>query len=141
MKFAPGWQCLPLLLTSLLLLVHSSIADDVIGCGGFIKASRVLDFSKINVQLYSKAGSRVSGNLRPNAYEPEVMAKLRRMVAGSQMYLNHGANKFEPVGKAVDVVSVGWAYGPTLADLDNDGFLDIYAPTGFISRTRDKPDG
>ena len=91
--------------------------------------------------MYSKAGSRVIGNLRPNAYEPEVMAKLRRMVAGSQMYLNHGANKFEPVGKAVDVVSVGWAYGPTLADLDNDGFLDIYAPTGFISRTRDKPDG
>ena len=26
-------------------------------------------------------------------------------------------------------------------DFDNDGFLDIHATTGFISRTRDKPDG
>ena len=34
-----------------------SCDNDVIGCGGFIKASRVLDFSRINVQLYSKAGS------------------------------------------------------------------------------------
>ena len=91
--------------------------------------------------MYSKAGSRVIGNLRPNAYNDEVMAKLRRMVAGSQLYQNLGSDKFEPIGKAVDVVSVGWAYGPTLADLDNDGHLDIYAPCGFISRTREKPDG
>jgi hypothetical protein len=91
--------------------------------------------------MYSKAGSRVIGNLRPDAYNGEVMAKLRRMVAGSQLYRNLGSDKFDPVGKAVDVVSVGWAYGPTLADLDNDGHLDIYAPCGFISRTREKPDG
>ena len=44
---------------ALLLLFYVSLsgADDVIGCGGFIKASRVLDFSRINVQLFSKAGS------------------------------------------------------------------------------------
>ena len=36
---------------------QTSCDNDVIGCGGFIKASRVLDFSRINVQLYSKAGS------------------------------------------------------------------------------------
>lgn len=91
--------------------------------------------------MYSKAGSRVIGNLRRDAYEPEVMAKLLRMVAGSQLYQNVGNETFRPIGKAVDVVAVGWAYGPTLADLDNDGFLDIHAPCGFISRTRDKPDG
>jgi len=91
--------------------------------------------------MYSKAGSRVIGNLRKNAYQGEVMAKLRRMVAGSQLYRNLGDDNFEPIGKAMDVVDVGWAYGPTLGDLDNDGFLDIHAPCGFISRTRDKPDG
>jgi len=91
--------------------------------------------------MYSKSGSRVIGNLRPDAYDATTMRKLQRMVAGSQLYRNLGGMKFEPVGKKFDVVAVGWAYGPTLTDLDNDGFLDIHATTGFISRTREKPDG
>jgi hypothetical protein len=91
--------------------------------------------------MYSKSGSRVIGNLRPDAYDSTTMQKLKRMVAGSQLYRNLGGTKFAPVGKKMDVVAVGWAYGPALTDLDNDGFLDIHATTGFISRTRDKPDG
>ncbi len=91
--------------------------------------------------MYSKSGSRVIGNLRPDAYDATTMRKLQRMVAGSQLYRNNGSLRFEPTGKQLDVVAVGWAYGPTLADLNNDGFLDIHATTGFISRTRDKPDG
>jgi hypothetical protein len=39
------------------------------------------------------------------------------------------------------LASVGWAYGAALADLDGDGFLDVYATAGYISRDRDKPDG
>ena len=34
--------------------------------------------------------------------------------------------------------------GPTarrMADLDNDGWLDIYATCGFISQDRNEPDG
>ena len=58
-----------------------------------------------------------------------------------QLYQNNGNLEFQPVGKQYDVIGIGWAYAPTLADLDNDGFLDIHATTGFISRTRDKPDG
>ena len=91
--------------------------------------------------MYSKSGSRVIGNLKRDAYDPTTMRKLERMVAGSQLYRNLGDLKFEPIGKKLDVVAVGWAYGPALVDLDNDGYLDIYATTGFISRTRDKPDG
>ncbi len=34
----------------------------------------------------------------------------------------------------------GWAYGPNFVDLDNDGWLDIYAPAGFLSYTRGEPD-
>jgi hypothetical protein len=91
--------------------------------------------------MYSKSGNRVIGNLKRDAYKPETMAKLKRMVAGSQLYRNQGGLKFEPVGKAYDVYGIGWAYAPTLTDLDNDGFLDLHATTGFMSRTRDKPDG
>ena len=91
--------------------------------------------------MYSKSGSRVIGNLLKDAYDEEVMKKLKRMVAGSQLYQNNGDLNFSPVGKKYDVIGIGWAYAPTLTDLDNDGFLDIHATTGFISRTRDKPDG
>ena len=91
--------------------------------------------------MYSKSGKRVIGNLKKDAYKEEVMLKLKRMVAGSQMYRNLGDLKFDPVGKKLDLVGIGWAYAPAMTDLDNDGFLDIHATSGFMSRTRDKPDG
>jgi hypothetical protein len=91
--------------------------------------------------MYSKAGARVIGNMRPGAYPPETMAKLRRFVAGSQLHLNRGNFRFEQVGEKVQVNAVGWAYGTVLADLDNDGWLDIFGAAGFMSRDRAKPDG
>jgi len=91
--------------------------------------------------MYSKAGTRVIGNLRPDAYAPEVMSALRRFVTGSQLWRNRGDLSFEAVGEAWRVHAVGWAYGPALVDLNNDGFLDIYATAGFISQDRDEPDG
>jgi hypothetical protein len=91
--------------------------------------------------MYSKAGSRVIGNLAPDAYPPDVLEKMRRFVAGSQLHLNKGGLKFEQVGKQMQVAGVGWAYGTCLADLDNDGWLDIYATAGFVSKNRDDPDG
>ena len=91
--------------------------------------------------MYSKSGNRVMANLRPDAYPELVMQELRGMVAGSQLYHNAGDLKFEPVGSKYGVRGVGWAYGPAMVDLDNDGWLDIYATAGFVSRFRDKPDG
>jgi hypothetical protein len=91
--------------------------------------------------MYSKAGSRIMGNLRPDAYPPEVMAKMRRFVAGSQLHRNLGNLGFDQLGERHQVNGVGWAYGAVLADLDNDGWLDIYATAGYMSVARDKPDG
>jgi hypothetical protein len=91
--------------------------------------------------MYSKAGNRVIANLRPDAYTPDVMARLRSLVAGSQLYLNRGGLRFEPVASKYQLAGVGWAYGPALIDLDNDGWLDIYATCGYVSKTRNEPDG
>lgn len=91
--------------------------------------------------MYSKAGTRIIGNLRPDTYAPDVMARLRSLVAGSQLYLNRGNLAFEPVGRKYQVSAVGWSYGPALVDLDNDGWLDLYATCGYVSRTRNEPDG
>jgi hypothetical protein len=91
--------------------------------------------------MYSKAGTRVIGNLAPDAFPPEILEKMRRFVAGSQLHLNRGGLKFEQAGIQRQVAAVGWAYGAALADLDNDGYLDIYGTAGFVSRDRNEPDG
>jgi hypothetical protein len=91
--------------------------------------------------MYSKAGTRVISNIPPGVYPDEMMATIRRFVAGSQLHLNRGGLKFEQAGTALKVNSVGWAYGPALADLDNDGWLDVFGTAGHMSRDRDKPDG
>ena len=91
--------------------------------------------------MYSKAGNRIIGNLRPDTYSPDVMARLRSLVAGSQLYLNRGGNRFEAVGPKYQVSAIGWAYGPALVDLDNDGWLDLYATCGYVSKSRNEPDG
>jgi HEAT repeats/FG-GAP-like repeat len=91
--------------------------------------------------MYSKAGTRVIGNLAADAYAPDVLEKMRRFVAGSQLHLNRGGLKFEQAGVKRQVAAVGWAYGTALADLDNDGWLDVYATAGYLSQDRNKPDG
>jgi hypothetical protein len=91
--------------------------------------------------MYSKAGKRVIGNLRSDAYPEPIMAKLRTFVAGSQLHRNRGGLTFERKGQEWQVNDCGWAYGAALIDLDNDGWLDIYATAGFLSKDRTKPDG
>jgi hypothetical protein len=91
--------------------------------------------------MYSKAGTRVIGNLASDAFAPPVLEKMRRFVAGSQLHLNKGNLQFDQVGKKMQVAAVGWSYGPILADFDNDGWLDIYATAGYVSRNPNEPDG
>jgi hypothetical protein len=91
--------------------------------------------------MYSKAGSRVIDNVQPGSYPEEIMDIMRHFVKGSQLWKNRGGLKFEPVGQKRQIAAVGWAYGPALVDLDNDGFLDLFATAGFVSQSRTEPDG
>ena len=91
--------------------------------------------------MYSKAGERVVANLPPDVYAPDVDSQLRDFVAGSDLYRNTSGKGFQRIGRTAGVADVGWAYGPAYVDLDNDGRLDLYAPCGFQSVTRKRPDG
>ena len=91
--------------------------------------------------MYSKAGRRIMENLAPDSYSPEIFTKMKRFVTGSEMYRNAGNLKFERIGKALRVHAVGWAYGASLVDLDNDGYLDLYGTAGFVSVNKEEPDG
>ena len=91
--------------------------------------------------MYSKAGNRVIDNLPPGHYDDEIMRKLRRMVAGSELYVNRGDLSFEVVADRMQISKIGWGWGAALVDLDNDGWLDLYSTAGFISVDKNKPDG
>lgn len=91
--------------------------------------------------MFSKAGRRVMENLSPGTYPPEIFAKMKRFVTGSEMYRNAGDLKFERIGKSLRAHAVGWAYGAAFLDLDNDGFLDLYGTAGFVSVNKEEPDG
>jgi hypothetical protein len=91
--------------------------------------------------MYSKAGRRIMENLTPGTYPPEIFTKIKRFVTGSELYHNRGGLQFDRVGKAMRVHAVGWAYGATFVDLDNDGFLDLYGTAGFASVNKEEPDG
>src|SRR5262249_38733593 len=119
----------------------------------------------------------VIGNLRPDAYPANIVAKMRTFVAGSQLHRNLGVRSqesglrgqdsgvrtqesgvskgggtltpdscfltpcFEQKAKHWQVNDAGWAYGAALVDLDNDGWLDLHATAGYISKSRSEPDG
>lgn len=91
--------------------------------------------------MYSKAGRRIMENLPANSYPPAVFSKMKRFVTGSELYRNSGGLNFERAGKKLDIHAVGWAYAATFIDLDNDGFLDLYATAGFVSAGKEEPDG
>jgi hypothetical protein len=91
--------------------------------------------------MYSKAGTRVISNVRSGTYPDKIMDKIRTFVKGSELHMNRGGLQFESKGQEWQVNDAGWAYGPALVDLDNDGWLDVYATCGYISRDRNEPDG
>lgn len=91
--------------------------------------------------MYSKAGNRVMGNMPADVYPKSVMDRLWRLISGSELYTNDGDLAFTGCGEQRQVHGVGWAWGTSIADLDNDGWLDIYATAGYMSRDRTKPDG
>jgi hypothetical protein len=107
-------------------------------CGDVDNDGRIDIFA---ANMYSKAGSRIIGNLAQGTYPEPILAKMRRFVTGSQLHHTLGHLKIEQLGQKYQIAAVGWSFGAALADLDNDGWLDLFATCGYISQDRSKPDG
>ncbi len=80
--------------------------------------------------MYSKAGKRILAQLANNDRRFEVSA------TGNFLYRNNHGEFDQVAGPGNDqlpVHQVGWSYGGQFADFNNDGFSDLYVPSGFFT--------
>lgn len=92
--------------------------------------------------MYSKMGRRIIGQVSADDYPPGLYEQIRGSCAGNRLYWRSSTDEpFTERGSELSVDAVGWAYAPAMIDVDNDGWLDLYATTGFLSFSRGKPDG
>ena len=80
--------------------------------------------------MYSKAGRRITAKV------PGLDPVLRDMARGNSLFRNLG-DRFERVSGSEDarvhVEVAGWSWGGQFVDIDNDGWLDIYALSGHYT--------
>ncbi len=98
--------------------------------------------------MYSKMGRRIIGQVSDSDYPPGVYEQIKGSCAGNRLYgrqtIESGKPpRFAAVDTSVDlgINDIGWAYASAITDFDGNGWADIYAATGFLSRDRGKPDG
>jgi hypothetical protein len=92
--------------------------------------------------MYSKMGRRIIAHVSDDDYPNGVYEQICGSCAGNRLYSRAADSEiYTELSEPLGINAVGWAYAPTFVDLDNDGWLDIYATTGFMSFDRRKPDG
>jgi hypothetical protein len=60
-----------------------------------------------------------------------------QMASGNILLHNEGDGTFKDTTKATNANPVGWYWGASFADFDNDGWQDIYAADGWVYNDRD----
>jgi len=92
--------------------------------------------------MFSKMGRRIIDHVSADDYPAGIFEQIRGACAGNRLYQPEaGAMIYRDMSEQLGVNPVGWAFAPVMADFDANGYLDIYATTGFMSFSRKKPDG
>jgi len=91
--------------------------------------------------MSSFAGTRIFQNLRATDFPPGVFDLIRGFVQGNVVLRNDSRRGAGPAFRELADQPAGWAYGPSLADFDGDGLLDLYCPAGYQSVARGEADG
>jgi len=80
--------------------------------------------------MYSKAGIRITDQIS------NIDNRFKEFVNGNRLY-RQGDQSFEYTSglkpPKMLVAKVGWSWGGQFADFDNDGYLDLYVPSGHFT--------
>ena len=84
--------------------------------------------------MFSSAGSRIT---RQQQFKPGAAAEdisgFKRHARGNSMFLNNGDGTFLDQSVSSGTVMGRWAWGSLFADLNNDGWRDVYVANGFVT--------
>ena len=84
--------------------------------------------------MFSSAGSRVTTQPGFRADEDaETRAIYRRLAKGNSLFQNRGDGTFKEVGASAGVELGRWAWSSLFADLNNDGWDDLFVANGYIT--------
>ena len=90
--------------------------------------------------MFSGAGNQIVAKADFNPSMPEnTRGKYLKMVRGNTLMRNSGKGRFADVTNPMVEGFGGWAWGTKFADLNNDGWEDLYVANGYISQP-DKDD-
>ena len=81
--------------------------------------------------MYSKAGNRIIAKLG------DVDERFLIAARGNFLYRNDGGKFFQVADADAPETKVGWAFGGQFADFNNDGWLDLYIPSGLYTAPKE----
>ena len=85
--------------------------------------------------MFSGAGNQVVPQADFNPSMPEeTRRKYLKMVRGNTLLRNFGQGRFSDVTNPMAEGFGGWAWGSKFADLNNDGWEDLYVANGYVSQ-------
>ncbi len=70
-------------------------------------------------------------------YNLKLEAGYHPQYARNTLQLNRGRNRFSEIGYLAGVYATDWSWAPLFADLDNDGYKDLFVTTGIYRRPND----
>lgn len=92
----------------------------------------LMDFYVSN--MFSAAGNRVAYQRQfRTGSTGDSLTGFRRHARGNSLFQNNGDGTFADVSVEAGVTMGRWAWGAQFADLNNDGWEDIYVANGYIT--------
>ncbi|MGC6427009.1 MAG: FG-GAP repeat domain-containing protein [Akkermansiaceae bacterium] len=84
--------------------------------------------------MFSSAGNRITTQRQFKSHlDEDGKRDFRRHARGNSLYRNRGNGTFEDVSVGLGVTLGRWAWGSVFADMNNDGWEDLYVANGFIT--------
>src|SRR2546427_7029855 len=72
-----------------------------------------------------------------DVYNQKLEAGYHPQYARNALQLNRGGRRFSEIGYLAGVFATDWSWAPLFADLDNDGYKDLFITSGIYHRPND----